>query len=378
MGRLKLLGEHEVGGAAVAILEGDTSIVAQATAVSFAPADFLVEDAGDGRANVALDYANSAMALADKSRPSPWVGAGDLAARSIADLGTKDHDLLSGLGDDDHPQYILASGGRAFAGNQSMGGNRLTMLGAPLMSTDATPKGLVDQKIDIVDAVRRDGTQAFTGDQSMGTHKLTDVVDPTNPQDAATKAYADTHGPGGAGVPPLHRHQRVGYYMRPYAAGSLYGTYQIPADELWAAAFVVPETATFDRIAVYVTTPSSQAPNQMRLGIYDDDGNSAPDALVLDAGVVDTSTSGLKTITIDEQLGAGIYWLVAIQGGNCRIRVGSYGIHLHIDASNFYRACAGWQGSQSFGALPASFPAPISLTWQIPALGIALRVGSVP
>ena len=48
-----------------------------------------------------------------------------------------DHGLLSGLADDDHTQYILASGTRPFAGAQSMGTNRLTNLGAPTSGTDA-------------------------------------------------------------------------------------------------------------------------------------------------------------------------------------------------------------------------------------------------
>lgn len=40
--------------------------------------------------------------------------------------GATDHGALTGLGDDDHTQYILASGTRPFAGNQSMGNNKLT------------------------------------------------------------------------------------------------------------------------------------------------------------------------------------------------------------------------------------------------------------
>lgn len=39
---------------------------------------------------------------------------------------TVDHGALTGLSDDDHTQYILANGTRAFSGNQSMGGNDLT------------------------------------------------------------------------------------------------------------------------------------------------------------------------------------------------------------------------------------------------------------
>ena len=59
-------------------------------------------------------------ALADKSRPNPWVSAADLSGLSIADLGTKDHDLLDGLGDDDHSQYLLLAG-RA-GGQNAIGG----------------------------------------------------------------------------------------------------------------------------------------------------------------------------------------------------------------------------------------------------------------
>lgn len=51
------------------------------------------------------DDDHALYALADKSRPNPWVAAGDLAARSIADLGTRTHALLTGLDADDHPQY---------------------------------------------------------------------------------------------------------------------------------------------------------------------------------------------------------------------------------------------------------------------------------
>ena len=63
--------------------------------------------------------------------------------------GKIDHGLaLTGLGDDDHAQYILAN-----------------------------------------------GTRAFSGNQSMGTHKLTAVVDPTDAQDASTKYYVDNYIP---------------------------------------------------------------------------------------------------------------------------------------------------------------------------------------
>lgn len=66
----------------------------------------------------------------------------------VATLSGIDHGSLAGLSDDDHTQYILVDGTRAFTGDQSMGGNLLTNVGASASSiTDAlhaTNKAYVD------------------------------------------------------------------------------------------------------------------------------------------------------------------------------------------------------------------------------------------
>jgi len=85
-------------------------------------------------------------ALADKTRPDPWVAAGDLAARSLADLGTRAHDLLTGLSDDDHAQYALLAGragGQALIGGQAAG-EHLT-----LQSTADASRGYVRAQDDL-------------------------------------------------------------------------------------------------------------------------------------------------------------------------------------------------------------------------------------
>jgi len=48
-----------------------------------------------------------------------------------------DHGSLGGLSDDDHTQYIRVDGTRAFTGEQSHGGNRITNVGTPQVGTDA-------------------------------------------------------------------------------------------------------------------------------------------------------------------------------------------------------------------------------------------------
>ena len=50
-------------------------------------------------------------------------------SRGTVDGSNIDHDNLLGLLDDDHIQYILANGTRAFSGNQSFGNNNITNVG---------------------------------------------------------------------------------------------------------------------------------------------------------------------------------------------------------------------------------------------------------
>ena len=79
-----------------------------------------------------------------------------IATGATATLG--DHDALSGLLDDDHPQYIRVDGTRAFTGNQSHGGNRITSLGAPVASSDAAR--LADVTITVAQS---NDTPSFSG-----------------------------------------------------------------------------------------------------------------------------------------------------------------------------------------------------------------------
>lgn len=61
----------------------------------------------------------------------------DKILAALGSSGTLDHGFLAGLADDDHTQYILVTGTRAFTGNQSMGSNKLTNLAASTVAGDA-------------------------------------------------------------------------------------------------------------------------------------------------------------------------------------------------------------------------------------------------
>lgn len=80
----------------------------------------------------------------------------------------------------------------------------------------------------------------------------------------------------------------------------------------------IGEAVTLDRIGIEVTTAA--ASSFCRLGLYADHGGK-PGALLLDAGQVDASTTGVKEITISQALNPGVVWLAYVsQGGTPTVR----------------------------------------------------------
>ena len=63
---------------------------------------------------------------------------------SLIDDADIDHGLIGGLGDDDHTQYILVDGTRAFTGQQSMGTNKIINLADGVAAKDAVNKSQLD------------------------------------------------------------------------------------------------------------------------------------------------------------------------------------------------------------------------------------------
>lgn len=119
--------------------------------------------------------------------------------------GGGDHGALTGLTDDDHPQYLLTDGSRILTGDFNAGTNQLTNLGAPVAGTDAATKDYVDSLVGITDHglltglldddhpqyLRTDGTRALTGNQSAGVNKITSLADGVAAADAVNKGQMD-------------------------------------------------------------------------------------------------------------------------------------------------------------------------------------------
>lgn len=79
---------------------------------------------------------------------------------------------------------------------------------------------------------------------------------------------------------------------------------------LYAMPFPVSRTTKFDTIECEVTTLGSGS--NLRMGIYRDDGNLYPGALIFDSGNISAASTGAKTATITSTLQVfppGMYWL---------------------------------------------------------------------
>jgi len=105
-----------------------------------------------GGSDATTEHHHDSRYYRENEHISTSAGAGDAAKPIITDAGGKidetlldiagiaaliDHGALLGLGDDDHTIYTKADGTRAFTGDQSMGGFKLTNLANPSANTDA-------------------------------------------------------------------------------------------------------------------------------------------------------------------------------------------------------------------------------------------------
>jgi hypothetical protein len=103
---------------------------------------------------------------------------------------------------------------------------------------------------------------------------------------------------------------------RRYIAGMLLNSTLVTSttgptvNTLYATPLIVTKTTKFDLIEMEVTTLGTGS--NCRLGVYRDDGNLYPGALIFDSGNISTATTGAKSATITSSLQIfqpGLYWL---------------------------------------------------------------------
>lgn len=132
------------------------------------------------------------------------------------------------------------------------------------------------------------------------------------PQQYRGGAWRDEIAPWGTG----RTHTPVFRAGRYYQSQALLARASVAGDSatgtvnrVFAAPFLVERDVTIDRIAANVATAGA-AGSVARFGIYRDTGSFEPGAaLLLPAGTVDCTTTGLKEVTILQALTPGVYWL---------------------------------------------------------------------
>ncbi|NDB91009.1 MAG: hypothetical protein EB154_09455 [Nitrosopumilaceae archaeon] len=131
--------------------------------------------------------------------------------------------------------------------------------------------------------------------------------------------------------------------------------------------FIVNDNITIDQIKSEITTASTTTTNTCRMGIYRDNGNAYPDALVAGSDVATfDQTVAVKTNTFASpiKLTKGLYWLTyACQTSTTmptfrNIAVGTIPSVLgYVSTMGANGAGTGWTAAFTYGAFPSAFPA---------------------
>jgi hypothetical protein len=173
--------------------------------------------------------------------------------------------------------------------------------------------------------------------------------------------------PGGTVVGDIP-HTSGRFYDSRISSGA-YTTLALVANTLYGVPFEVPKNLTYATINIAVTTLA--AASSIRLGIYSDT-NGAPDALVVDAGTVSSATTGGKSITINQALTAGWYWLALVSNGTPTVRAINVGSSsytmLGFTSATDTTTHGAWSVAFTYASLPNPFTGGGALTTSTPRI----------
>jgi len=235
----------------------------------------------------------------------------------------------------------------------------------------------------VSDLIRPDAP-ATAARAALGLGNVDNTADAAKPVSTATRAALNLKAPlasptftgtitgngsgltqlGGAAVGTSGGALGAGYRAGAWAsayAGSI--TAAIPTQAIATASPLhIPIACTIDRIACEVTGVGS-VNSVVRLGIYADNGFGYPGALVLDAGTVSGTTTGIKEVTISKALAAGRYWLVGCNqgapttGATVRVNAGLVAPVLAASSAILASNATVYAMASTTGALPSTWTA---------------------
>jgi hypothetical protein len=149
-------------------------------------------------------------------------------------------------------------------------------------------------------------------------------------------------------------------YFSSYA-GQTTSVRAMVANRLFFVPLVIPNAITATRIGINVTTAVA---GSARVGLYNDAAGIPSGAALLDAGTVNTGTTGEKEITISQALTPGLYWIAIVTDNTCSVTAEALGQGANVPNLGSLTGVGGaitcCYQTHTFGALPTVG----SLTWE--------------
>lgn len=255
------------------------------------------------------------------------------------------------------------------------------------------PNLVIDAKGRIIDAIDSgivSGINQLTGDVTAGPGTGSQVAAlaatgvvaatytlPTLALDAKGRVLSATNGTIGTPNGAFHPGMVPGRLYIPAISGTLTNAGMV-GNTLMAYPVYIPNACTVNTLRSQVN--GAGVGTLMEYGIYTNN-NGLPDQKVLDAGSINISPTGVRTISgLTQALAPGWYWITWAANGTVTMSVMSattsspavaQGVQALAPAQGPYAFVTGaW--TFSAGALPTTFPSPTPTTAAIPALAFTI------